>query len=192
VKLLTGEMTPQYTATLHDLVRLALVTGARLDELCSLRTSDVTKRPDGWWISIREGKTKAAIRDIPLHESAAHVLQRRRTSADGFLFSGLVPGGPDRKRSWNVSKAFGRYCTKLGLTDDGLVFHSLRKTFTEAMEAAEVPEPTTKIIVGHTRTSLTYGHYSKGERVALRQAIRKLKYSRQVMDAIRRPEGSAR
>lgn len=29
VKLLAGEMTPKYTTTLHDLVRLALVTGAR-------------------------------------------------------------------------------------------------------------------------------------------------------------------
>jgi integrase len=192
VKLLTGEMTPQYTATLHDLARLALVTGARLDELCSLRTTDVTKRPDGWWLSIREGKTKAAVRDIPLHDSAAHVVQRRRTSSDGFLFAGLVPGGADKKRSWNVSKAFGRYCTKLGLTDEGLVFHSLRKTFTEAMEAAEVPQSTTQLLVGHTRTSLTYGRYSKGERVAVRDAIRRLKYSRPVMTAIRRAEPSAR
>jgi hypothetical protein len=39
-KLLTGTHTPQYTGTFHDLVRLALVTGARLDELCSLKTSD--------------------------------------------------------------------------------------------------------------------------------------------------------
>jgi integrase len=59
VKLLTGEMTPQYTATLHDLIRLALVTGARLGELCALRTTDVNKRDDGWWITIREGKTQA-------------------------------------------------------------------------------------------------------------------------------------
>jgi hypothetical protein len=38
-KLLIGTHTPQYTGTFHDLVRLALVTGARLDELCSLKTA---------------------------------------------------------------------------------------------------------------------------------------------------------
>ena len=95
VKLLAGEMTPQYTATLHDLVRLALVTGARLDELCRLKTTDAEKRKDGWWIVIREGKTQAAVREVPIHDSAAHVLERRRKTPDGFLFPGLAPGGPD-------------------------------------------------------------------------------------------------
>ena len=59
------------------------------------------------------------------------------------------------------------------------------KTFTEAMEAAEVPESTTKLIIGHKRPSLTYGHYSKGERVKLRDYINKLHYSRDVMRLIR-------
>jgi integrase len=185
VKLLNGEMTPQYTATLHDLVRLALVTGARLNELCSLKTSDVEKRRDGWWIVIREGKTQAAVREVPIHDSAAHVLERRRHTQDGFLFAGLVAGGPDKRRSWNVSKVFGRYCDKLGFPDEALVFHSLRKTFTEVMEAAAVPETTIKLLIGHTRSSLTYGSYSKGERVELRDIIRKLKYSPALMRAIR-------
>jgi integrase len=188
VEVLSGTFTPRYTATLHDLVRLALVTGARLGELCALRTSDVHHREDGWWITIREGKTAAAVREVPIHDSAAHVLERRRKSADGFLFEGLVPGGPDRKRSWSVSKAFGRYTKKLGLGDQRQVFHSLRKTFVEAMEAQEVPESTVKLIIGHKRLSLTYGHYSRGERVNLRKAINKLQYPSAVMRLLRTPE----
>ena len=184
-KLLTGHTTPKYKATLHDLVRLALVTGARLDELCSLKKTDVEKRKDGWWICIRQGKTEAAIREVPVHESVAHVLKRRLSTADDYLFPGLLPGGPDRKRSWYVSKAFARYCEKLGFNDEGLVFHSLRKTFIEAMEAAEVPETTVKLLVGHRRNSITYGKYSEGERTNLRKAILDLKYSRPVMAAIR-------
>src|SRR5262249_53953182 len=167
---------------IHDLVRLALVTGARLNELCSLKTSDAQKRQDGWWIVIREGKSQAAVREVPIHESAAHVLEHRQGAPDGFLFPGLSPGGPDGKRSWNVSKAFRRYCSKMGFNDETLVFHSLRKTFTEVMEAAEVPESTVKLLIGHTRSSLTYGGYSQGQRVKLRKIIRKLKYSRPVMD----------
>jgi integrase len=184
IKVLSGHATPRYTETIHDLVRLALVTGARLDELCSLKVGDVHERADGWWISIREGKTAAAVRDIPVHASAAHVLTRCK-GLRGFIFGGLVPGGADKKRSWNVSKAFGQYTRKLGLGEERQVFHSLRKNFIEAMEAAEVPESTTKLIVGHARQSMTYGHYSKGLRVKLRKSINKLRYASAIMRLIR-------
>jgi hypothetical protein len=69
---------------------------------------------------------------------------------------------------------------------------TVRNTFTEAMEAAEVPESTTKLIIGHKRPSLTYGHYSKGERVKLREHINKLHYSRDVMRLIRGAESAVK
>jgi integrase len=184
MKVLSGRYTPRYTDILKDLVRLALVTGARLDELCALKVDDVHQRKEGWWITIREGKTAAAVREVPVHDSAAHVLARRHKRAQSFIFEGLVPGGPDKKRSWNVSKAFGHYTRKLDLGEGRQVFHTLRNTFTEAMEAAEVPESTTKLIIGHARQSMTYGLYSKGRRVQLRQAINKLHYASGVMRLI--------
>lgn len=190
IKVLSGSYTPRYTATIHDLVRLALVTGARLDELCTLKVGDVNKRDDGWWITIREGKSEAALRDIPLHESVVHVVVRRLKKAKTYVFDELVPGGPDNKRSWNVSKAFGHYTSKLELGEQRRVFHDLRKTFIEVMEAAEVPESTTSLIVGHARTSMTYGHYSKGQRVQLRDAINKLHYSSALMKLISTDDAS--
>jgi hypothetical protein len=134
---------------------------------------------------VREGKTEAAAREVPIHDAAAHVLERRHKSSDGFVFNGLMPGGPDKKRSWNASKAFGRYTRALGLGEQRQVFHALRNTFIEAMEAPEVPEGVTKLIVGHKRTSLTYGHYSRGDRVSLRKYINKLRYPDDVMRLIR-------
>jgi hypothetical protein len=83
-----------------------------------------------------------------------------------------------------VSKAFGHYTKKLELGEQRQVFHALRNTFTEAMEAAEVPESTTKLLIGHKRASLTYGHYSKGECVKLRKAIEKLKFAPEVLRLI--------
>ena len=188
VKVLSGDFTPRYTAILHDLVRLALVTGARLDELCALKVTDAHKREDGWWIDIQRGKTEAAVRKVPVHDSAAHVLERRKGSR-GFLFEGLVPGGPDRKRSWNVSKAFGHFTHKLDLKEERQTFHSLRKTFVEVLEGAEVPLSTIQLIVGHARQSLTLGVYSKGQRVQLRDAINKLHYAADVMRLIRAATG---
>ena len=186
VKVLSGSYSPHYTHILHDLTKLALMTGARLEELCALQTRDAHKRNDGWWITIRAGKTEAALRDVPIHDSVAHVLVRRcKSSVDGFLFDGLLPGGPDKKRSWNVSKAFGHYTRNLDLGEERQVFHALRKTFTEALEAAEVPESTAKLLIGHARSSLTYGHYSKGDRVKLRKYINKVRYVEPVMRLIR-------
>ena len=105
------------------------------------------------------------------------MLVRRCKPPRNFLFEGLLPGGPDKKRSWNVSKAFGHFTHNLKLGDKRQTFHSLRKTFVEVMEAAEVPESTIKLIIGHARPSLTFGGYSKGERVRLRDVINKLHYA---------------
>jgi integrase len=185
VKVLSGTFTPRYNTILHDLMRLALVTGARLDELCTLKATDVHKREEGWWIEIQQGKTKAAVRKVPVHDSAAHVLERRQGSR-GFLFEGLVPGGPDKKRSWNVSKAFGHYTHTLDLKEERQTFHSLRNTFVEVMEGAEVPLSTIELIIGHARQSLALGGYSKGQRVQLRDAVNKLHYAADVMRLIRK------
>ena len=52
------------------------------------------------------------------------------------------------------------------------------------MEGLEVAESTAKLLVGHKRVSMTYGHYSKGQRVNLRKAIEKLDYGETIMKAI--------
>lgn len=189
VKVMSGPYTTRYAAILHDLVRLALVTGARLDELCALKVTDAHKEEDGWWIDIKQGKTAAAVRTVPVHESAAHVLKRRTAaSQEGFLFDRLVPGGPDGKRSWNASKAFLHYTRSLDLKDgERQTFHALRKSFVEVMEAVEVPVSTIQLIIGHTRQSLALTVYSQGQRVQLREAINKLRYSDDVMRLIRQP-----
>ena len=132
------------------------------------------------------------MREAPVHRDVAYVLERRRKSTDGYLFEGLVPGGHDKKRSWNVSKPFGHYTRKLGFGEERQVFHGLRKTFTEAVEAAEVPESTAKLIIGHARQSLTYGHYSKGQRLGLRKYINKVSYGDAVMRLIRSSKATNR
>ncbi len=182
--LLAGSCRGRYRTILHDLVRLALVTGARLEELCALRAADVEERPDGFWLTIHKGKTDAARRSVPVHPTVVRILERRLAERGPFLVNGLEPGGPDRKRSWYVSKAFGRFRFQVGIVGPLQDFHALRNTFIEAMEGAEVPEPTVKLLVGHKRVSLTFGHYSKGDRVALREAIKRLNYDAGVMELI--------
>jgi integrase len=189
--LLSGSFTQRYNDTLHDVLRLALVTGARLDELCDLKHADVERREDGWWITIREGKTEAAARSVPLHGLVDAITEKRVTTKTPYLFQDLIPGGPDEKRMWYVSKAFRRYRDKVGVNERWKDFHALRNTFIEAMEGADVPESTVKLLVGHKRESMTFGHYSKGTRVDLRSAINRLTYAIDVMELIRKRPASS-
>jgi integrase len=165
---------------------LALLHGARLEELCALKSSDVHKRSDGYWMVITSGKTEAAQREIPVHPFAVSIIERRLEDNDEYLFRGLTAGGPDDKRSWYVSKAYGRFREQVGVDGPGQDFHALRNTFIECMEGLEVAESTTKLLVGHKRASMAYGHYSKGQRVNLREAINKLDYGSDLMRAIGR------
>ena len=57
------------------------------------------------------------------------------------------------------------------------VFHSLRKTVVTILENAGVAENIVVDIVGHERTTITYGLYSGGVSLAVkRKALDKLAY----------------
>ncbi|HKG00941.1 MAG TPA: hypothetical protein VKB15_09990, partial [Xanthobacteraceae bacterium] len=88
------------------------------------------------------------------------------------------------RRSWNVSRSFAAYRRRVGVKARGEVFHALRNTFVEHMEGAGVPESTVKLLVGHARPSLTFGRYSEGARVDLREAINRLAYTERVAGLI--------
>lgn len=187
LKLLNGQSrSKKFDQLLWDLLRLALLSGARLDELCALKRTEVQKREDGYWITVSDGKTDAAVRAIPLHNDAVPIIERRLKDKEEYVFAGLVPGGPDDKRSWYVSKAYARFRNQVEVKGKWQDFHALRNTFIDMMEGLEIPESTVKLLVGHKRVSMTYGHYSKGKRVELRGVIDRLDYGAEIMEAIRK------
>jgi integrase len=112
------------------------------------------------------------------------IIRARLSGTGTWLFEGLEPGGPDLKRSWYVSKAYGRFRAQVGVGEQGQDFHALRNTFIEHMEGLGVPESTVKLLVGTSGGSMTYGHYSKGVLVDLRSAIERLTYSPAIMKLI--------
>ena len=171
-----------YRQAIADLTRLALVTGARLEELGDLRRADVEKQRDGFWLTIRKGKTEAAERKIPLHKSAEHIIRRRLCGKAEYVFSDLTPG-PYGRRTHHVSKAYGRFRKQAGVSERGEDFHALRHTFTATLEGKGVPLSTIQLVVGHSRkkTMGTTAVYTKGERVNLRKTIETLRYSPAVM-----------
>lgn len=71
---------------LQDLIALAAYTGARINELCMLKVADVTEDT----ITIISSKTKAGIRQVPIHSALIPLVNRLKSSStDGYLGSVL-------------------------------------------------------------------------------------------------------
>ncbi len=76
-----------------------------------------------------------------------------------------------------LRKAFQRLRKKLQYTDKRLVFHSIRNTVITMLEEAQVPEATVASITGHRYPTITFGLYSGGVSLAVKQkALEKLAY----------------
>ena len=162
-------------ATLADLIFMGAYTGARIEELCSLKVADVDLEKDS--ISITESKTEAGVRTVPIHSKLKPLLQSLiNSSNDGYVLSGL---GVNKfgNRANSIGQKFGRLKTKLKFSDRH-VFHSIRKTFITALENAGVSENVTADIVGHEKPRITYGLYSGGTNIEVKKhAIEKVTYS---------------
>lgn len=138
---------------------LATFSGMRISEIAELRLADIGEG----MLHIREGKTASAVRTVPIHPVIQPLVVILRASTDDeYLLAGLRRGGENQRRSHYLSKRFGSAKTRLGLKSRQINFHTLRNTFIEALERSGVEEATAKQIVGHERTSLTYGTYSGG------------------------------
>ncbi|MBK1702530.1 tyrosine-type recombinase/integrase [Thiococcus pfennigii] len=157
---------------LADLIRLAMYTGARLEELCALKTADCTEEA----LKITESKTEAGVRRVPVHSALVEVVKRlREASTDGYLLSGLT-FNKYNDRSNAIGKRFGRLKKTLGFPDKK-VFHSIRKTVVTMLEDAGVSENLTADIVGHEKPRITYGLYSGGHSLErMKEAIEKVSY----------------
>jgi integrase len=163
------------------LPRIGAFQGMRLNEICSLRVSDVIRRDGVTCFNITNAKTEAGDRVVPVHSK---VLQAGLLAyvdgllKDGLLFPSLTPGGPDRKLSWRMSPEFTRLRRKLGITRDRVSFHSLRKSFTTKLERRHVPPTEAAQLLGHER-GFTFTTYSGGLRSRkLKEIVELVEYHR--------------
>jgi integrase len=161
-------------APLADLVRLGMWTGARIEELGSLKVTDVDLSEGSF--TIGDSKTPAGRRTVPIHSQLMSTVERLvRDSTDGYLLSGQ---GVDQfgVRSGALGKRFGRLRRAAGHGPE-LVFHSLRKTVSTLLENAGVAEGVAADILGHEKKTLTYGLYSTGSSMQVkREAIERIVY----------------
>ncbi|MEL7470762.1 MAG: site-specific integrase [Pseudomonadota bacterium] len=163
---------------------LAMFTGARLREVAQLVPSDIKSEGGIWYIDINADsemknlKSPAAKRRVPIHSELIRL---------GFLewvegcakqprlfmsFSHNTKEGYGR----NLGRWFGTFLTKIGMKEDGLVFHSLRHTAITRMRQASVELSLVQEIVGHERDTVTDGYFGEGYTLAQKQeAIEKIR-----------------
>lgn len=157
---------------LADLIRLGMYSGARIEELCSLKADDCTEAV----LKITDSKTEAGVREVPVHSLLVDVVKRlKEASTDGYLISGLSFNKYD-DRSNAIGKRFGRLKKSLGFPDKK-VFHSIRKTLVTLLENAGISENLAADIVGHEKPRITYGLYSGGATLAVKkEALERIAY----------------
>lgn len=146
-----------------DILRLAIASGCRADELATLSTNDV--RPDGSGFTLAQGKTDNAKRFIPLVEDARELLLARLAAhgATGRLFPEW-PIRPASGKAAAVSQWFTRFRRKvLGSETDGrLALHSTRHTWMTVARRARVDEATINDLGGWAGPRASNSAYDHG------------------------------
>lgn len=182
-KLLSGET----SRTLHDLMRVAALSGMRIEEIARLTVGDTQDQA----FNIRVGKTANSVRVVPIHDDLKPLVSRRvaNKKADERLFDELR-GSEKRELSAKASERFTAYRREQGVDEraDGqrqsnIDFHSFRRWFVTKAEQARQPMHVVSAVVGHAegRGGMTMSVYSAGP---------SLDQKRDVIASVRLPEGA--
>ena len=163
-------------AELADLIRVAALSGMRLEEVYRLTVADCA---DGWF-RVRVSKTAAGVRRVPIHSGLADIVAQRCANKEPgtYLFHEAGPAREGRERSMAVSKRFGSYRQKLGVHEraegrraSAVDFHSLRRWFVTTARNAGQDRAMVAAVVGREAGNITDDVYSSGPSNALKRAV---------------------
>ena len=177
-------MTGPARGYLPDLMRIAALTGARIDAITSLKV----KETDAGVFRFPPRKRETSVREVPIHTALVGIVAARRTGKgpDDDLFPELpVPDDPRRTRSDNAGKQFNTYRKSLGIDEvvpgkrgSRVNFHSFRRWFTTEAARAGISPIVLAGVVGHRLPGMTYGVYFGGST---------LDQKRECVEAVRLP-----
>jgi integrase len=162
-------------AELADAMRVAALTGMRLDELYRLTVADCA----GGWFSVRRAKTAAGVRRVPVHSDLTAIVAQRveGKTPDAFLFHEAGPVREGRERSMSVSKRFGRYRQTVAVHDRAegvrhsrVDFHSWRRWFITEARNAGIDRAVVAAVAGHEVGNITDDTYHGGPADGLMRA----------------------
>ncbi|MCE3112373.1 tyrosine-type recombinase/integrase [Yersinia enterocolitica] len=151
---------------IRDVILIGLYSGMRLDEICSLRRTEIITIEGITCFNITKGKTKSAIRYVPIHSKLIDIVDNYLSLANGeFLLSHANQiKRKDGKTGPYYSQKFTRLRNSvLPLATDRQCFHSLRGMFITELDRQGVAENRIALIVGHGRGKTeSFKTYSQG------------------------------
>lgn len=169
---------------------IALLSGARLNEIAQLRIKDLRQDPEAglWFIDIgtegdRSIKTASSRRQVPVHPELIRLgllryrqsrLERKHKETES-LWPDLQSAN-EAYRSTGWSKWFNRYLrTKAKVTDPSVVFHSFRHSFKRMARDAGLTEELHDALTGHAGSGGVGRGYGSGFGLkALAEAMAKI------------------
>lgn len=164
-----------YAATFWDVIRLALLTGARAGELMGLRAGDVIEGGTVLVLASTGGKTENASRIMPLHALAQRVIRDRLAclpdqAPEASLWPEVPPTGVDQRRSKIIANRYPVIRRRLLGDSDEVDFHSFRRSFLTAAETAmhnggRLNEQLVLLLAGHKAEGLAFNLYSDWSRL---------------------------
>lgn len=151
---------PPKRSDLTEIMLVGLFTGMRLGEIASLTNDQIVEREGVVLIDIRDAKTRAGIRLVPLHPRLQWLADRASKGGAGVrIWSRLRNEGPGGKPSGDIGKEFSRFKASRGFEGERKVFHSFRKNVVGQLERAGIPQNEVAQIVGHEKQGLTFSVY---------------------------------
>jgi integrase len=151
-----------------DAIRLLLLTGARRNEVLTMRWEDLNLT-DGTWSKPPASTKQNAPHSVPLSAPARALLaDRLGERADGEPY--VFPGNGSKKHLVNIWHAWVRLCRAAAVR--GLRLHDLRHSFASQLASGGASLPLIGAILGHSNPSTThrYAHlFDNSQRAAVEQ-----------------------
>ncbi|GLR80129.1 site-specific integrase [Azospirillum oryzae] len=163
---------------------VALLHGARREEVCQLEKADVQNVDGIWCMNIRvlsdsddedaeekSLKTANSRRLMPIHDCALRMgfVAYAHSSKSSRVFHSL---SQDSRGDFGgaYGKRFARLLReKVKITDKKVVFHSLRHSFITACRNADMPETMEHTLSGHSGSSVVHDGYGSKQEVPNRK-----------------------
>lgn len=153
---------------IRNIIMMGLFSGCRLDELASLKKSEIQTVEGVRCFYISKSKTKAGIRYVPIHSKLSLIVDEYLSHSYGeYLFPQANKiNRADGKKGPFYSQAFTRLRRRvLPTATDRQCFHSLRGMFITCLDRAGVSETRIGSITGHTEQKAkteAFRTYSQG------------------------------
>ncbi|AWK85344.1 site-specific integrase [Azospirillum thermophilum] len=164
---------------------LGIYTGCRLGELVQLEAADARVEDGVTFIDINAAggksiKTGSSIRRVPLHPDIRNAFLAFVEGKKGRLFPDIRPG-TNGDITDLISKRFNYWRKRVGLTGQGLCFHSLRHSFKDRCREAGIAEEVHDALTGHAGGGVGRRYGGRPPLKVLAEAVAKLQFPNELL-----------